>query len=80
MSANIIVGKINSLCEDQLFTWDEPKVLYFMVQLRKLFEQHETVPSKFVRFFLDWCVHTEKRHNVDDIRPLLEELDQGLQQ
>src|SRR5579872_6673571 len=69
--ASILVKPIDS----------EPLAMYFMVQSRKLLDRRKArrlQDCDVIRFYADWCVHTEKDHITKTIKNIMQQIVRGM--
>jgi|GEM_PF-2011854 len=75
MAACSIVEKLNELIMTEHGCDDEQRVMYFLVQVRKLMERDGVLDDhKSIKFYCDWAVHPQKdrHHNdIDDVYALM---------
>lgn len=76
MAVPEIVQKLDSfLKEADLFT-HECEAVYFMVEVRKVIEQ-QNLSLPVLKFYTDWCVHSEKDKITPEIKAMAEQMYSG---
>ncbi len=46
-------------------------IIYLLVSIRKLLEINPLLNNDILKFYCDWCLHTEKSRNIKDIEPIV---------
>lgn len=61
---------------------DEPQVLYFLVESRKILDKQRAAANSdlfpVLRFYADWSVHTEKDRRMTTIKQMIRALDTSI--
>jgi hypothetical protein len=61
---------------------DEPQVLYFLVESRKILDKQRAAANSnlfpVLRFYADWSVHTEKNQRMTTINQIVQKLDTSI--
>ena len=73
MSSNEIAGKLDAFLRRYQPMREECHVVYLLVELRKIVEQ-QGLKMPLLKFYADWSVHSDKRFNMGDFRPIAESL------
>lgn len=74
MSQPEIIEKINRLLTNHMPLEDESKVLYLLVEFRKLLDRYNDGSFPLLRFYCDWSVHTAKDRITPTIKAIMEQV------
>lgn len=75
-----IINKLSIFLDKKRHSWEEQDVVYFFVEVRKIFEQNKTLIAKYkiLYFYCNWVLHWEIDRNGALIQNLLDALYKSL--
>lgn len=73
-----IARKLKTLCENFLPFTEECQVVYLLVEIRKMLDRDNNRDYPLLRFYCDWCVHTEKDRITIEMESIMNEIYAGI--
>ncbi len=76
MSKDEIISKLQRLFSQHDPLLEEAHVVYFMVEARKIIDEHDKSVARFplLKFYADWTAHTQKDKITPEIEQMAEEM------
>lgn len=75
MAREEIIEKLNKFLTKYLIFGEGCRVVYLLVEIRKLLDKDNDPNFRIVRFYCDWTVHTAKEKHLGVIKEIVDKID-----